>query len=314
MNCKVFRSQGSFAVPSNLFAFAEATPLNTFKMEAPNINVLVSTFKGLGLPSTLVLPLPPSTTVSELRRCIEEKLPSADTRYILSNHANLQLSRSSPTAISELLPNQNTDFLSLRLSVPMCGGKGGFGSQLRAAGGRMSSRKKKSNRDENADSRTLDGRRVRTVTEAKALAEYLAIKPEMDRAEKEKRRDRWEQIVQLSEQREAEIKNGTKGKLDGQWVEDKEESNEKTRNAVLAAMSSGNYRDNLLSTSHESKSTTKTSEASDSAEEGDKSKEDTPPSDVDHAPKDKGKGKAIAFFGFDEDDEFMSSDEEEEEK
>lgn len=49
------------------------------------------------------------------------------------------------------------------LSPRLLGGKGGFGSQLRAAGGRMSSQ-----RTDNKDScRDLDGRRLSTVKEAK---------------------------------------------------------------------------------------------------------------------------------------------------
>ena len=177
----------------------------------------------------------------------------------------------------------------------------------------MSSRKKK-NQEDHGSSRNLDGRRLRTVNEAKALAEYLAIKPEMDKKEKEKRRERWEQIVQASEEKEAEIKSGGKGRLDGKWVEDKEESNERTRDAVLAAMKAGNYKDNLLGTSEgSSSSSAHTNGRSESdGDEGSGSKESTPPSESNK----KGKAPAVAppqnghkgFFGFDEDDEFMSSD------
>lgn len=174
----------------------------------------------------------------------------------------------------------------------------------------MSSRKKR-NQEDHGSSRNLDGRRLRTVNEAKALAEYLAIKPEMEKKEKEKRRERWQQIVEMSEQKEAEIKSGSKGKVDGKWVEDKEESSERTRDAVLAAMKAGNYKDNLLSTSHDSTSTEESKEQSGSDEERDtSSKESTPPADQEKA--DKGKGRT--FFGFDEDDEFMSSDDEDAEK
>jgi hypothetical protein len=277
-------------------------------MSSNTLNVLVSSFGGLGLPGTLVLPVDSSTTVSELREQIEDRIPSTDSRFILTTLSNKQLPQKSDSPISTLLRSETSDFLSLRLSVPLCGGKGGFGSQLRAAGGRMSSRKKKTQED-HGSSRNLDGRRLRTVNEAKALAEYLAIKPEMDQKEKEKRRERWEKIVETSEAREAEIKSGGKGQLDGKWVEDKEESNERTRDAVQAAMKAGNYKDNLLSTSHESASTQRSASQSDNEEvEATSSKASTPPSDQES--KDKGKGKARTFFGFDEDDEFMSSDEE----
>lgn len=279
-------------------------------MAPQHLNVLVTSFRGLGLPPTLALPLSPSTTVSELRERIDERLPANESKLILTTLSNKQLPSSSELPISEYLSTLEDDFLSLRLAVPLCGGKGGFGSQLRAAGGRMSSRKKRT-QDDHASSRNLDGRRLRTVNEAKALAEYLAIKPEMEKKEKEKRRERWEQIVQASEEREAEIKSGSKGRIDGKWVEDKEEASEKTRDAVLAALKAGNYRDNLLSTSHGSNSTEQSKEDS-TDEEKASSKESTPPSEHDKADKGKEKAQARSFFGFDEDDEFMSSDEEDE--
>ncbi|KAJ4197477.1 hypothetical protein NW767_001279 [Fusarium falciforme] len=280
-------------------------------MSSRNLNVLVTSFAGLGLPPTLVLPLPPSTTVTELRDRIDERLPTTQSRLILTTLSNKQLPSASDSPISEYLSTSEDEFLSLRLAVPLCGGKGGFGSQLRAAGGRMSSRKKK-NQEDHGSSRNLDGRRLRTVNEAKALAEYLAIKPEMEKKEKEKRRERWEQIVQLSEQKEAEIKSGSKSRLDGKWVEDKEESSERTRDAVLAAMKAGNYKDNLLSTSHESNSTQASNEQSGSDEEKGASSQGSTPPPVEQAKPEK--EKARTFFGFDEDDEFMSSDDEEAEE
>lgn len=171
----------------------------------------------------------------------------------------------------------------------------------------MSSKRKKGQGDQNGSSRNLDGRRLRTVNEAKALAEYLAIKPEMAKKEKEERRKRWEQVVELAERREQEIKNGTKGKVDGKWVEDKEEAGERTREAVIAAMKAGNYKDNLLATSSGSGSGTDGSASEEDEVMGDVDSNDTtPPSE-----STPGKPKAMSFFGFDEDDEFMSDDEEE---
>lgn len=273
------------------------------------LNVLITSFQGLGLPPTLVLPLASSTSVSDLRERIDERLPANESRLILTTLSNKQLPSASNSPISDYLTTSDNDFLSLRLAVPLCGGKGGFGSQLRAAGGRMSSRKKR-NQDDHGSSRNLDGRRLRTVNEAKALAEYLAIKPDMEKEEKDKRRERWEQIVQASEDKQAEIKSGSKGRVDGKWVEDKEETSEKTRDAVLAAMKAGNYKDNLLGTSHDSHSTDQSRGEPGTDEEKISSKESTPPSDHEKADK----GKARTFFGFDEDDEFMSSDDEETEQ
>jgi hypothetical protein len=201
----------------------------------------------------------------------------------------------------------------------------------------MSKRKKGANSaEENGSSRNLDGRRLRTVTEAKALAEYLAVKPEMERKEKEKRRKRWEEIVELTERRQDEIRYGSrKVGLDGKWVEDKEEAGERTREAVLEAMRKGGYRDNLVvgeGVGGEQRAGSSGSSAEDEVmedggeEESGGSKATTPPSEPEPEVKGKGKGKEVVngngngngngatrkFFGFDEDDEFMSSDDESE--
>lgn len=173
----------------------------------------------------------------------------------------------------------------------------------------MSSKKKK-DQNTNGSSRNLDGRRLRTVEQAKSLAEYLAIEPEMTKQAKEKRRERQEQIIAAADKKVEEIKNGNKATLDSQFMEDIEDSNERTRDIIAAAMKNGAYTDNLMGTSEGSSSSKPSqtrSDSEDAAEAG--SKESTPPSES--AKESKGKGKAPVFFGFDEDDEFLSSDEEE---
>jgi hypothetical protein len=282
-------------------------------MAASHINILVTGFGGL--PNT-VFAVKPTTTISELRDELGDRLPpTRTTRLILTTLSNKQLPSQSSRPVTSLLQSQENDFVSLRLSAPLCGGKGGFGSQLRAAGGRMSKKKKGANAaEENGSSRNLDGRRIRTVNEAKALAEYLAIKPEMEKKEKERRRERWEQIVELTERKQEEIRHGRKGYVDGKWVEDKEEANERTREAVLAAMKAGNYKDNLLGSSEGSSSSSAAveSERAEDQEmaEGGSSKETTPPSEPEQKVKGKEKAAPKTFFGFDEDDEFMSSSDE----
>jgi hypothetical protein len=164
----------------------------------------------------------------------------------------------------------------------------------------MSSKRKRNQGENNGSSRNLDGRRLRTVNEAKALAEYLAIKPEMAKKEKEERKKRWEQVVELADRREQELKSGSKGRLDGKWVEDKEEAGERAREAVLAAMKAGNYKDNLMGA--DSSSEEEELELGCSSSKG-----TTPPSDKEGA---KPKEQVKKFFGFDEDEEFLSSDEE----
>ncbi|KFX86819.1 hypothetical protein V490_08808 [Pseudogymnoascus sp. VKM F-3557] len=278
-------------------------------MAPTTINVLLTSFPGLNLPKTLVLPIPSTASVAELCYQLAERIPPFDDRLILTTASNKQLELNSCEQISSLVSSDSDAFLSLRLSARLCGGKGGFGSQLRAAGGRMSSKKKRNQGEDNGSSRNLDGRRLRTVTEAKALAEYLAIKPDMEKKEKEQRRKRWEQVVELAEKREEEIKSGSKGKVDGKWVEDKEEAGERTREAVQAAMKSGDYRDNLSSrpklTASSSSSDDNMASGSSSATDAE-SKMSTPPSGSDQR-----KQFAGSFFGFDEDDDFMSEDESE---
>ncbi|GAW15766.1 hypothetical protein ANO14919_051860 [Xylariales sp. No.14919] len=279
-------------------------------MATRTLNVFVTTFPGLGLPPTLSFPVPSTSTTLDLRDAITKKLPHTDARFIITTISNKQLTHGSTQHISDLC-NVDDDFVSLRLSLPLCGGKGGFGSQLRAAGGRMSSKKKRNQGDENGSSRNLDGRRLRTVNEAKALAEYLAIKPDMEQKEKEKRRERWQQIVDAAEEKEYEIKHNTKGRISGKWVEDKEEVGERMQEAVLAAMKAGNYKDNLLGSSHGSTSTEdaedSTSGDEDAGEESSKSKSPSPKTKATTK-----KPPTRAFLGFDEDDEFMSSSDEDE--
>lgn len=178
----------------------------------------------------------------------------------------------------------------------------------------MSSKRKKNQGDNNGSSRNLDGRRLRTVTEAKALAEYLAIKPEMEQKEKERRKERWAAIVESAERREEEIRNVSRSRMDGKWMEDKEEAGEKTRDAVLAALREGNFKDNLLGTSAGSSSSAEAEAMEeDSADEehakSPRSGTTTPVSDEARG-EEVEKGKTRTFFGFDEDDDFVSSDEE----
>jgi len=208
-----------------------------------------------------------------------------NSSYILTTNARRAV-RHAADPVSTLLSSPSDTFLPLRLTVPLCGGKGGFGSILRAQGGRMSSRKKRQNGDANASSRNLDGRRLRTVTEAKVLAEYLAIKPEMEQREKEERRKRWEDIVASTERKQEELMNsGGKARLDGKWLEDKEEAENKTREAI----------EKMLMSQLQS------SEEEDEAEDPKPAASSSKPA------------QQCAMFGWDEDDEFMSDSEEDEE-
>ncbi|KAK7553439.1 telomere stability and silencing-domain-containing protein [Phyllosticta citricarpa] len=270
-------------------------------MASSTINVLLTSFPGLGLPSTLNLPLPAQSTVYDFTLAVNSRIPAVNNRLLLTTASNKLLDPESSAPLASLLSSPGDAFLSLRLSAPLCGGKGGFGSQLRAAGGRM--RKKRGQGENNGSSRNLEGRRLRTVTEAKALAEYLAIKPEMDKKEKEERRKRWEDIVAMAEKREDEIKNGGKGRLDGQWMESKEEAEEKTREAVLAALKNGGIKDVLGKKESDSSASPSEGSAEESEEEV---QEKATASSSKPAPAPR------TFFGWDEDEDMSDSEEDEE--
>lgn len=293
-------------------------------MAQSNINVLLSSFPGLSLPSTLSFALPSTATVSDLTDKVASYLPTSLSleRLILTTTNNKQIF-ASPTPLHSLITRDNgavTTLLPIRLSAPLCGGKGGFGSQLRAAGGRMASKRKRNQGDNNSSSRNLDGRRLRTVNEAKALAEYLAVKPEMDKQEKEERRRRWQAVVEMAEKRQDEIKNGGgKQKIDGQWMDDKEEMNEKAREAVLLAMKddawTDNLRDAILGGSSTSASEGSEYGSSSDSEGEDEEENNGASSSSAAASTTVQKPAPRRFIGFDDDDdEFMSDSEEEEEE
>lgn len=61
------------------------------------------------------------------------------------------------------------------------GGKGGFGSMLRAQGGKMSAGRRKNGEENNDSCRDLNGRRLSTMKQAKLLADHLASQDERKR-------------------------------------------------------------------------------------------------------------------------------------
>jgi hypothetical protein len=298
---------------------------NSYNMAQSNVNVLLSSFPGLSLPSTLSFALPSTASVSDLTDKVASYLPTSLSleRLILTTTNNKEIFASADS-LNSLITSDNgstTTLLPIRLCAPMCGGKGGFGSQLRAAGGRMASKRKRNQGDSNSSSRNLDGRRLRTVNEAKALAEYLAVKPEMDKQEKEERRRRWQAVVEMAEKRQDEIKHGGgKQKIDGQWMDDREEMNEKAREAVLLAMKDGAWTDNLRDAILGGSSTS-ASEGSEHASPSGSEEEDE---EEDEEDGNNGASSSSAvpstsaakpaprrFIGFDDDDEFMSDSDEE---
>ena len=122
--------------------------------------VIISTF---GPFPTLSLFAPTDAAISTLYDLVADRLPELPSDLVLTPHRGR--APASDALVSSLLP-ENSDgpsFVSLQLVPRLRGGKGGFGSQLRAAGGRMSSQKTSNN-----DScRDLSGRRLSTIKEAK---------------------------------------------------------------------------------------------------------------------------------------------------
>jgi hypothetical protein len=265
------------------------------------LNLLVSTFPGLGLPNTLAIPVDPSDSISDAVALIHDRLPhGAASRLTITALPNTILSPTSTNAISTLTTGL-APFLTLRLSTPLCGGKGGFGSQLRAAGGRMSSRKKRNQQgDPRGSSRNLDGRRLRTITEAKDLARALALRPEMEKRERDERRRRWEEVVAAAERNQDEAKAGSaKARLSEAWVEAKQEASEKTREAAVAAAKAGKIKDVL----EDSESSGRESRGSSSSGQREHH--------IEQEPKRETSGKAVSrsFHGWEE-EELSESDEE----
>ncbi|KAL1744706.1 telomere stability and silencing-domain-containing protein [Schizophyllum fasciatum] len=139
-------------------------------------NLLISAFAPF---NTLTLAVPSDTEVADIYPLLQERYASLPS----STDVVLSTARGALPDDHALVSDLQGDgsLVTLRLSARLLGGKGGFGSQLRAAGGRMSSQKTSNN-----DScRDLNGRRLSTIKEAKKLAEYLEAEPERAAAKAE---------------------------------------------------------------------------------------------------------------------------------
>lgn len=109
--------------------------------------------------------LPSTTPLSLLSYILSPLCPPA--LQSISTHSNQHIPLHSTLPLSTLSTTTTNDqHVHLRLAVKLLGGKGGFASQLRAQGGRMSS-----NKATNNDScRDLNGRRLSTINEATKCA------------------------------------------------------------------------------------------------------------------------------------------------
>lgn len=167
---------------------------------ATSTTVLVSSFPPF---PTLALSVPEDTTLENLHAVLLARypfLPPTDDLRLCPVSAVFSASSSPSTTLASILvgprdietknENGNPPLVSLRLVPRMRGGKGGFGSQLRAAGGRMSSQKT----NNNDSCRDLSGRRLSTIKEAKKLAEHLEQEPARKKAAAEAQRAKLEAL------------------------------------------------------------------------------------------------------------------------
>ncbi|RPD61024.1 hypothetical protein L226DRAFT_612755 [Lentinus tigrinus ALCF2SS1-7] len=203
-------------------------------------SVLISTFAPF---STLALAVPSETSFADLYELLADRYPSLPLH---SSAADLVLTPTSgvvpqaDASIATLLRAEDEgahSLVSLRLVPRLRGGKGGFGSQLRAAGGRMSSQKTSNN-----DScRDLSGRRLSTIKEAKKLAEYIESEPLRKKAQQEAQRAKLEALEKklgiASGSSSSEPGAGKKRRLeDTEYIEQSREIVDNVKSAVSVAM------------------------------------------------------------------------------
>lgn len=159
------------------------------------VNVLVSAYAPF--PSTLAIQLPGDAPALSTLRYVLAPLCEVDSQSLsLRSGRSIQ----SSCSFADLAAG---DDVHVRLAVRLPGGKGGFGSQLRAAGGRMNSKRSGQN---NTDScRDLNGRRLSTIKEAKKLADYLASAPEREAARIQQTREKLEKLQEEIRKADGEI-------------------------------------------------------------------------------------------------------------
>ncbi|KAG0222955.1 hypothetical protein BGW42_006183 [Actinomortierella wolfii] len=116
---------------------------------------------------------------------------------------------------------------SFGLYLRLNGGKGGFGSMLRAQGGRMSSQK-----TTNTDAcRDLSGRRIRTVNDAKKVADYVAKEAEREKLKKENMKRKIDEKLEFAD------RPAKKHRFeDSKFFDESEEQVEGIKNAVAEAL------------------------------------------------------------------------------
>ena len=210
--------------------------------------------------SSFVLSAPSETRIFDLVPLVASKYPAFPTHlssslaFTTHNGRCLQPDQQ----VSELKVDKlSNELVTLRLSPRLLGGKGGFGSQLRAAGGRMSSQKT----NNNDSCRDLSGRKLSTIKEAKryvilytlaavlslinflSLAEYIEKEPERLAAKAEAERAKLETLEKKlgidpkASGSTSEVASGRKHRFDDtEFLEESNQLKEGVRSAVSAAL------------------------------------------------------------------------------
>lgn len=189
------------------------------------------------------------------------------------------------TALEESLSDYTDDgsHLRLRWNMKLCGGKGGFGSMLRAQGGKMSKRKGKKKENDTDSYRNLEGQRMKNVRKAKELAAYIDKKQSAKDSEYESKKEKLEAKILRK------LNKGTKFD-DTTHTETLESLTEEVQQSIRSA-----YEKELSSSAGSSSSMSSSSSQKSFEHTDDKAKE---------APKKQYKG--LDFFGEEEDDDSSS--------
>jgi len=145
----------------------------------------------------------------------------------------------------ETAVNYSND-LFLNINLPLCGGKGGFGSMLRAIGAQI---EKTTNRDACRD---LTGRRLRDINAEKRIKNWIRRKAEL---EKEKARQKREKLERLTQQPKIDFK-------DDDYLNEKDEMPQKVDDAIDYALKKKPTKSNKTVTSTVTSSTAVTSSTS----------------------------------------------------
>ncbi|PWN43421.1 hypothetical protein IE81DRAFT_322494 [Ceraceosorus guamensis] len=144
--------------------------------QSSNVSVLLRTFAPL--PSTLSLSLPAHLTLGDLSLSLNACFKTCTLRLTTLDGLSPCPYRSLSSFVKRDT-NDRASHVELEVRSRLRGGKGGFGSMLRAQGGKMSAKGK----DQNTDScRDLNGRRLSTMKQAKQLAAYIAEAPAREAA------------------------------------------------------------------------------------------------------------------------------------